>query len=220
MKYFDNYPPVTEEKKLHLLTEEPSIHPTCIIKDSTVGAYTALMANTWLVESSFGDYSYTAGNVQIIYSEVGKYCSIANSVRINPGNHPQWRVTQHHMTYRRTNYGLGTEDDQDFFQWRRDHKCNIGHDVWIGHGAVIMPGVSIGTGAIIGSGAVVTKDVGPYEIAVGVAAKVIKKRFDDATIEKLLASEWWNWDRETLEANFNDLLELDKFLDKHCPVSI
>ena len=54
MKYFDNYPPVTEEKKPHLLTEEPSIHPSCIIKDSSVGAYTALMANTWLVESSFG----------------------------------------------------------------------------------------------------------------------------------------------------------------------
>ena len=138
-------------------------------------------------------------------------------MRINPGNHPQWRVTQHHMTYRRIHYGLGTEDDKEFFQWRRDHKCVIGHDVWIGHGAIIMPGVSIGTGAIIGSGAVVTKDVGPYEIAVGVAAKVIKKRFDDATIEKLLASEWWNWDRETLEANFNDLLELDTFLNKYCP---
>ncbi len=53
----------------------------------------------------------------------------------------------------------------------------IGHDVWIGHGAVIMPGVSIGTGAIIGSGAVMTKDIGPYEVAVGVAAKVIKEAF-------------------------------------------
>jgi phosphonate metabolism protein (transferase hexapeptide repeat family) len=216
MKYFDNFPPVTEEKKPHLLSEEPSIHPSCIIKDSYVGAWTALMAGTWLVESTFGDYSYTAGNVQIIYSEIGKYCSIANSVRINPGNHPQWRVTQHHMTYRRIHYGLGEKDDAEFFQWRRDHKCTIGHDVWIGHGVIVMPGVSIGTGAIIGSGAVVTKDVGPYEIAVGVAAKVIKKRFDDATIEKLLASEWWNWDRETLENNFSDLLDMDTFLNKHC----
>jgi hypothetical protein len=78
-----------------------------------------------------------------------------------------------------------------------------------------MPGVKIAIGAIIGSGAVVTKDIGPYEVAVGVAAKVIKKRFDDETIEKLLASEWWNWDRETLEANFNDLLDLEVFLNKH-----
>lgn len=215
MKYFENYPPVTEQKQGHQLGEEPYIQPGCIVKDSSLGPWTALGAGTWLVESTFGDYSYTAGNVQIIYSEIGKYCSIANSVRINPGNHPQWRVTQHHMTYRRSHYGLG-EDDKEFFQWRRDHKCTIGHDVWIGHGAVIMPGVSIGTGAIIGSGAIVTKDVGPYEIAVGVAAKVIKKRFDDATIEKLLASEWWNWDRETLEQNFNDLLNLEAFIDKYC----
>lgn len=215
MQYFENFPPVTEDKKGHQLGEEPYIHPSCHIRDSSVGPWTALGANTWLVESSFGDYSYTAGNVQIIYSEVGKYCSIANSVRINPGNHPQWRVTQHHMTYRRVHYGLGVEDDKEFFQWRRDHKCVIGHDVWIGHGAVIMPGVKIATGAIIGSGAVVTKDIGPYEIAVGVAARVIKKRFDDATIEKLLASEWWNWDRQTLEANFNDLLDLEVFLDKY-----
>ncbi|HZY37050.1 MAG TPA: DapH/DapD/GlmU-related protein [Mucilaginibacter sp.] len=215
MRYFDNYPPVTEEKKELSLGEEPFIHPTCVIRDSTVGAWTALYANTWLVESSFGDYSYTAGNVQIIYSDVGKYCSIANSVRINPGNHPQWRVTQHHMTYRRKHYKLGDEDDKEFFQWRRDHRCKIGHDVWIGHGAVVMPGVSIGTGAVIGSGAVVTKDIGPYEVAVGVPAKVIKKRFDDATIEKLLASEWWDWDRETLEKNFDDLLSLEVFLDKH-----
>ena len=188
MKYFDNFPPVTEHKQGHQLGREPYIQTGCIVKDSSLGEWTALGAGTWLVESTFGDYSYTAGNVQIIYSEIGKYCSIANSVRINPGNHPQWRVTQHHMTYRRSHYGLG-EDDKEFFQWRRDHKCTIGHDVWIGHGAVIMPGVNIGTGAIIGSGAVVTKDVGPYEIAVGVAAKVIKKRFDDATIQKLLASQ-------------------------------
>jgi phosphonate metabolism protein (transferase hexapeptide repeat family) len=153
--------------------------------------------------------------VQIIYSEVGKYCSIANSVRINPGNHPQWRVTQHHMTYRRIQFGLDTIDDEEFFNWRREDRCTIGHDVWIGHGAVIMAGVNIGIGAIIGSGAVVTKDVGPYEIAVGVPAKVVKKRFDDATIEKLLASEWWNWDRATLEKNFQDLLNVKDFLRKH-----
>ena len=215
MQYFESFPPVEEKAKRHELGEQPYVHPTCIIKDSHLGGWTDLGAHTWMVESSFGDYSYTAGNVQIIYTEVGKYCSIANSVRINPGNHPQWRVTQHHMTYRRNHFGLG-EDDHEFFEWRREHKCTIGHDVWIGHGAVIMPGVNVGTGAIIGTGAVVTKDVGPYEIAVGVAAKVIKKRFDDATIEKLLASEWWNWDRATLEQNFNDLLDMDTFINKHC----
>jgi phosphonate metabolism protein (transferase hexapeptide repeat family) len=216
MQYFESFPPVTDNMMKYHLGEEPYVHPTCHIRDSSVGAWAALGPHTWLVESTFGDYSYTAGNVQVIYSEVGKYCSIANSVRINPGNHPKWRVTQHHMTYRRKHYQLATEDDTEFFQWRRDHNCIIGHDVWIGHGAVIMPGVKIGTGAVIGSGSVVTKDIGPYEIAVGSAAKTIKKRFDDATIEKLLESQWWNWDRDTLEKNFHDLLDLDVFLEKYC----
>jgi phosphonate metabolism protein (transferase hexapeptide repeat family) len=215
MQTFENYPPVVEAAKEIKLGEEPYIHPTCRIRDSHIGAWTALGAHTSIVESSFGDYSYTAGDVQIIYSEVGKYCSIANSVRINPGNHPQWRVTQHHMTYRRKHYELGEEDDKEFFAWRRAHPCKIGHDVWIGHGAIIMPGVTIGTGAVIGSGAVVTKDIGPYEVAVGVPAKVIKRRFEEPVIRQLLDSEWWNWDREELEKNFSDLLELDVFLAKH-----
>jgi phosphonate metabolism protein (transferase hexapeptide repeat family) len=215
MKVIDYYPPVVNGKMKLVLGEEPHIHPSCVVIDSRIGSWAALGENTCLVESDFADYSYTAGNVQIIYSEIGKFCSIANSVRINPGNHPKWRVTQHHMTYRRTQYGLGEQDDLEFFQWRKDHKCVIGHDVWLGHGVVVMPGVTIGTGAVVGSGAVVTRDIGPYEIAVGVPARVIKKRFDEETIRKILGSEWWNWSREKLESNFSDLLNPEEFIQKH-----
>lgn len=226
MQYFDQFPVAAsrdghgETNPGQQLGEQPLIDPSCRIRNSTIGAWTWLGEKTWLVDSSFGDYSYAAGNVQIIYAEVGKYCSIANSVRINPGNHPQWRVTQHHMTYRRKQYMLGESDDLEFFQWRKDHNCVIGHDVWIGHGAVIMPGVKIGTGAIIGTGAVVTKDVGPYQIAVGIAARVIKQRFPDEVVEKLLESKWWDWDRATLEERFGDLLHLDVFLRKYSTVPV
>lgn len=197
------------------LSEAPTIHPTCRIHQSEVGGWTELGAHTTLSESTFGDYSYTAGNVSIVYADVGKFCSIANSTRINPGNHPQWRVTQHHSTYRRIKYGFDTQDDTEFFNWRREHRCTIGHDVWLGHGTIIMPGVSIGTGAIIGSGAVVTKDVGQYEVAVGVGAKVIKKRFSDDVIEQLLAIAWWDWDRPTLVERFQDLLDMPSFLEQY-----
>jgi len=215
MQYFESYPIQKEPILKKLLTKAPNIDPTCIIKDAHLGEYTHLMRDTYLIESSFDDYSYTAGNVQIIYSQIGKFCSIANSVRINPGNHPQWRVTQHHMTYRKFAYGFDQKDDEEFFNWRREHKCIVGHDVWIGHAAIIMPGVKIGNGAIIGSGAVVTKAIPPYAIAVGVPAKVIKYRFDEPTIAALMDIAWWNWDRATLEENYNDLNDLSLFIKKY-----
>lgn len=52
----------------------------------------------------------------------------------------------------------------------------IGKSVWIGANVVILDGVTIGTGSVIGAGAVVTKNIPPLSVAVGVPAKVIKKR--------------------------------------------
>jgi hypothetical protein len=195
-----------------MLGEQPVIHDDCLIYDSHVGSWTELGRHTMLIESTFDDYSYTAGDVDIIYTQVGKFCSIASHVRVNPGNHPMWRVTQHHMTYRRKQYGFGREDDRAIFEWRRAHACSIGHDVWIGHGATIMPGVQVGTGAVIGAGAVVTKDIAPYTIAVGVPARPLRPRFAPEVIEKLLQIAWWDWSREQLEARFDDLLDTERFL--------
>ncbi len=217
MQYFDMYPKsndLIEKHKNKMLGDTPYIYEDVIVRDSHIGSWTEIGSNSHIVESTFGDYSYVAGDVSIIYADIGKYCSIASHVRINPGNHPMWRVTQHHMTYRRKQYGMG-ENDTEVFQWRRDNRVTIGHDVWIGHGAIIMPGVTVGHGAVIGSGAVVTKDVGPYTIAVGVSAKSIKKRFDDKTIEKLLHIKWWDWDRATLEERFEHLYNLDTFLEEY-----
>ena len=217
MKHIEVHPHELAGWKAKQLNEEPTIHESCRIYKSQVGAWTELMRGTTLVESSFDDYSYTAGDVSIIYTDVGKFCSIASHVRINPGNHPMWRVTQHHSTYRRRQYGFDTQDDEEFFDWRRAHRCTIGHDVWIGHGAIVMPGVTVGTGAVIGSGAVVTKDVPPYHIVGGVSAKLIRPRFSDDVVQKLLAIAWWDWDRATLEARFTELLDLESFLLKYTP---
>ncbi len=216
LQYVKQFPEVSTHQKVERDQYNRTIDPSCRIVNSHVGEYVDLYANTMMLDSSIDDYSYIAGNGQVIYSTIGKFCSIANQTVINPGNHPQWRVTQHHMTYRRKHYGLDAVDDAEFFQWRKDHACSIGHDVWMGHGSIVLPGVKIGTGAIIGSAAVVTKDVPDYGIAVGVGAKVIKKRFSDDIINKLLKSEWWNWDRATLEARYNDLFDMNLFLEKYC----
>ena len=211
----NRFPEGTDEPR-KILGEKPYIHPTSRIHNCKVGSWTDIGENSTLVETTFGDYSYADGNVNIIYSEIGKFCSIASHVRIHPVNHPMGRVTQHHCTYRRIQFGFDVVDDEDFFNWRREHKCIIGHDVWIGHGAIIMPGVKIGTGAVIGSGAVVTKDIEPFTVAVGVPAKPIRKRFSEEIIQKMFDVAWWDWDRDMLEKRFTDLMDLESFIRKYC----
>ena len=85
--------------------------------------------------------------------------------------------------------------------WDNRGDIVVGSDVWIGYEAVILAGVTIGGGAIIGARAVVTKDVPPYTIVGGVPAKPIRKRFDDATIAKLLELRWWDWPEEKIKEN-------------------
>ena len=79
----------------------------------------------------------------------------------------------------------------------------IGNDVWIGAEAMIMPGVKISDGAVIGARSLVTKDIGPYEIWGGNPAKLIKKRFCDEDIEKLLQIKWWDWSLDEIKANLD-----------------
>lgn len=197
------------------LTEQPVVHKSSKVTESELGKWTDIGPNSSVRETVIGDYTYTAGDNQIIYANIGKFCSIASHVRVNPGNHPTWRVTQHHATYRRAMYGFSNSDDAEFFEWRRDHKVTIGHDVWIGHGAIIMPGIHIGTGAVVGASAVVTKDIEPYTIVAGVPAKPIRKRFSDEVIKQLLAIAWWDWSREVMEERINDFNDLDQFLKNH-----
>jgi hypothetical protein len=78
-----------------------------------------------------------------------------------------------------------------------------------------MPGVTIGTGAVVGAGAVVTKNVEPYAIVVGVAAKPLRYRFPETAIQKLLDIAWWDWPREILAERFDDLQDLDRFVEKY-----
>ncbi|MBR3051256.1 MAG: hypothetical protein IKG61_07380, partial [Selenomonadaceae bacterium] len=53
----------------------------------------------------------------------------------------------------------------------------------------------------------------PYAIAVGNPARVIKYRFNEVTIKKLLAVKWWNWSLEKLADNLSFMNDVEKFLE-------
>lgn len=74
----------------------------------------------------------------------------------------------------------------------RPDKITIGNDVWIGAGSIIRKGITIGDGAVVGAGSVVSKDVPPYGIVAGNPARLIKYRFDEATIAEFLDLKWWD----------------------------
>lgn len=198
------------------LSELPTIGQNTNVFGSNLGAWTELSHDVDFIDSTLGDYSYAMQRCSIVWTKIGKFCSIASDVRINPGNHPTWRASQHHFTYRAAAYGLG-DDDEEFFNWRKEHEVTIGHDVWIGHGVVVLAGVKIGTGAVIGAGAVVSKDVMPYSIVGGVPAKPIKKRLADELIPEMNKLAWWNWPREKLKQTLPDMraLSAEEFLRKY-----
>jgi len=80
-----------------------------------------------------------------------------------------------------------------------------------------MSGVKISNGAVVGSCSVVTKDVPPFAIVAGNPAKVVKYRFSENQIEKLLKISWWDWDEQKIKDNAMLLWSdnIDKFIDNH-----
>ncbi len=194
----------------------PFIDPTACVTACNLGPYTEIGPRAIVSETEFGAYSYVAQDAEIVYARIGRFVSIASHTRINPGNHPMSRASQHHFSYRASAYGFG-EDDQAFFDWRQERSVSIGHDAWIGHGAVILPGRSVGIGAVVGAGAIVTHDVPDYAICVGNPGRVLRYRFPEAVREALKRIAWWNWSHEALKAAINDFrnLSIADFCNKH-----
>ena len=195
----------------------PRIDPQAIVHDSILGPWTEVYARTYLSEVRMGAFSYIVSDASAVYSDIGKFCSIAQGVRINPGNHPHWRAAMHHFSYRAKSYELAEEDHEPFFQWRRDNRVTLGHDVWCGHGAIILPGNTIGTGAVVAAGAVVTKDVAPFTIVGGTPARPIRERFDKRLQDAILEIAWWDWSHEKIKENLADFQSFDaeEFVEKH-----
>ena len=154
-----------------------------------------------------GEYTY---GIPTIYKEpkmklrIGKFCSLADGFKIE--------MRGDHRTNFVTTYPFRAfVDDWPNAKYLKPEEVDaesrgeviIGNDVWTGIGVTVLSGVTIGDGAVIGAGSVVTRNVGPYAIVAGKPASLIRKRFDDETIRKLLEIKWWDWPTEKINKNLH-----------------
>lgn len=160
---------------------------------------------------TLGSYSY--GRLQDLFSfpvktVIGRYVSMGPGVKIFQANHPLDFISTHPFFY---NNDIGVCDRELIHR----NTLYIGHDVWVGANSIICPGChQVGHGAVIAAGAVVTKDVPDYAIVGGNPARIIKMRFNEHVIEKLIKSEWWLLPLEKIKSCTHDMthaIEEDHF---------
>jgi acetyltransferase-like isoleucine patch superfamily enzyme len=174
--------------------------------------------NSSISKSYVGLGTYIAGHTSLSRIKIGRFCSIGQRLKTNLGIHPTHFVSTHPSFYSSKKQAGFSFVKKTIFKEHRfvDHQdkylIEIGNDVWIGNDVVIMDGVKVGDGAIIGAGALVTKNIPPYSVVGGVPAKIIKMRFDQATIDKLLSVKWWNRDFEWIKNNADSFSNVTSFI--------
>lgn len=129
---------------------------------------------------------------------IGNNCSIAGSANFLLGGEHNYKcITTFPYRYR----VFGMTNDV-----RSKGPIKIEDEVWIGDGVWVLSGVTIGKGAIIATGSIVTKDVPPYAIVGGSPAKIIKYRFSENIIKKIINIDLTSYD---LSINQLELLTKD-----------
>nr|WP_320148042.1 CatB-related O-acetyltransferase [uncultured Anaeromusa sp.] len=178
---------------------------------SRFGNYVVLFTNAIVANSTIGDHTFVQKGSMINNADVGKFCSIAKGVVVGPGQHPLHLISTHPSFYSAVQPVGKNFSEREYFEPFK--RTMIGNDVWIGQNAVLLDGVIIGNGAVIAAGAVVAKDVPPYAIVGGVPARIIKYRFQEPVIEKLLQMNWWEKESQWLQENALLFLDVKEFIE-------
>lgn len=141
---------------------------------------------------------------------IGAFCSIAEGQLIVPNDHRlDWITTSPIASLKE--FSFVDKDYMDDYISSEDRNIVIGNDVWIGARCIIFEGVTIGDGAVIAAGSIIRKNVPPYAVVGGVD-KILKYRFNQETIAKLLKKQWWNWEDEKIRQNIHLFRDKEEFM--------
>lgn len=169
------------------------------------------------ISNSFVGYgTYIGRNSILINCSIGRYCSIASNVKVISDTHPSSVFVStspmFFSTLKQTgsSYVKNTKFNEHLSIDGRN--AIIGNDVWIGEGVTIKGGVRIGDGAILAMNSCITKDVPPYAIVGGVPAKIIRYRFSEDKIKRLLSINWWNKSEEWIQEHVDLFDDIDVFV--------
>lgn len=180
--------------------------------------YNTLASNVNIVNTRLGYASYIGKNSVIENCIIGKYTCIGPRVYSVIGRHPTSRYVSIHPAFFSTQRqaGFSFVSNNKFKELEtvdeEGHSIIIGSDVWIGSNVLLMEGVRVGNGVIIGAGTIVNKDIPDYAVVVGCPAKIIRYRFEESQIEKLLRIKWWEKERIWLERHAEEFEDIDFFL--------
>lgn len=124
---------------------------------------------------------------------IGRYCAIASGVRflMAGANHADLGPSTFPFGIFGASWAERTMDLVMGAPSRGD--TVVGNDVWLGYQALVLPGVTIGHGAVVAAASVVASDVPPYAIVGGNPARVIRSRYEEEDVERLLHAAWWDW---------------------------
>ena len=188
------------------------VHP-----DMRIEPYSHILAGQML-PLRLGAFSYSHSALAL-HAEIGRYCSFGGELAWMQGDHPMDWVTTSPIAYD----VVPLPGVRAFFadagaEYRRrevslpPYRVEIGNDVWIGDGVMLGTRVKIGHGAAIGARSLVLKDVPPYAVVAGSPARILRYRFPEPLIERLLALEWWRYAPDVLQAA--DMTRPERFVEE------